>query len=395
MILLAAGQFFTAAAQVQNGETVGDLRFEAMVNAPVKKLELSKLKGKFVILDFWATWCGSCIEAMPHLSALQKKYGRDLQVVLVTEEMAQRAAQFVKARPTGLWIDSDTAGAFAKVFPHRVIPHTVLISREGKLVAITNPEAINNSVMDSLLANQTVHLTEKKDLLLGPNELLKQRFYMPAYVTSAFTMEGPIKGLGGFSTRYVTDSSFVGRRFTAVNVGLFNLYSTAFGDFSSNRVIDSIPPKDRKAVYCVDIVTATKEQLLPTLRDELLKRFDVQAKVKPMVREVYVLKVIDPVKARSIPQNQTHVRTYYSRHGEIDQQHVSMNDFALFLEEYGDLESASAPVLNETGLPGTYDIKFSFRPEDKQSLLSVLAGMGLGVEKVKKEVEMLYLYKEK
>jgi thiol-disulfide isomerase/thioredoxin len=48
-----------------------------------ENLELSKLAGKVVVLDFWATWCPSCVAGVPELQELVKKYSRD-QMVLIS-----------------------------------------------------------------------------------------------------------------------------------------------------------------------------------------------------------------------------------------------------------------------------------------------------------------------
>src|SRR5450755_1921744 len=77
-------------AQVNNGETVPDLDFTTVLNAPVKTIKLSQLKGKLVLIDFWATWCGSCLVAMPHLQSLQSTYGRQLQVIAMNDETPKR-----------------------------------------------------------------------------------------------------------------------------------------------------------------------------------------------------------------------------------------------------------------------------------------------------------------
>jgi uncharacterized protein (TIGR03435 family) len=106
---------------------------------------------------------------------------------------------------------------------------------------------------------------------------------------------------------------------------------------------------------------------------------------------VYVLKINDPVKFKSIPVNTSGNRTYYSRHGEIDQQDMTMADFAEYLESYG--IAKLIPVIDETKSTGKFDIKFSFQPENPASLTQILTDMGLSLEKQQRKVDMLVVYK--
>ena len=65
------------------GDTVPDITITNVYNYPASTIHLSDLKGKLVILDFWSTWCGACIEAFPKMEKLQKEFGDQLQVILV------------------------------------------------------------------------------------------------------------------------------------------------------------------------------------------------------------------------------------------------------------------------------------------------------------------------
>src|SRR5688572_26528195 len=68
--------------ELKIGDIVPDIEF-LMVNYSKPTARLSDFKGKVVILDFWATWCGSCIEAFPKIDLAQKEFGDRLQVILV------------------------------------------------------------------------------------------------------------------------------------------------------------------------------------------------------------------------------------------------------------------------------------------------------------------------
>lgn len=153
LFLLITGQL--TLAQVKSGEPVPMITFAPILNAPINTVSLNSLKGKMVLLDFWATWCGACIQAMPHLIQLQKTHVGQLQVITVSQESPQRIAQFLKARPSNLWFALDTAGLLARQFPHQLIPHTVLITPDGHLLAATSPRRLP---MPSLTASGKARL---------------------------------------------------------------------------------------------------------------------------------------------------------------------------------------------------------------------------------------------
>jgi thiol-disulfide isomerase/thioredoxin len=392
LVIIGLTLYLYAAAQVKIGEAIPDINFKTVLNAPVKNINLSKLKGKVVLIEFWATWCGSCLVAMPHLKQLQQKYHDKLKVIAVNDETIKRTSQYLAIKPSNLWFAVDTERNIAKLFPHQLIPHTVLISADGKLIANTSPELITEKVIDSIWNRQEVHLAEKKDNPLDYNELIKKYFFAADTVTNRFSMLPEIKGAPGVSTTWLNDSTFNGRRLTCINLDLKTLYRLANNDFPYSRMIDRTGESKNAPSYCLDLIVAHKKMLLPALQKELSTRFDLQAEIEPQTKEVYVLKVTDPEKVKKIPVNTSGKRIYYGRHGEIDQQDMTMNDFAGYLENYG---VGRLPVVNETNVSGKFDIKFSFQPENPASLTTILNDMGLSLEKQERKIDMLILYKQK
>ncbi|MES2108493.1 MAG: TIGR03435 family protein [Bacteroidota bacterium] len=389
ILVLLMNQAF---AQVKNGEQVPDINFQPILNAPVKQASLEQLKGKVVLIEFWATWCGSCIVAMPHLNELQKKYSGKLQVITVTDETVKRTSQFLAVKHFNFWFAVDTGSVITKLFPHQLIPHTVLIDNDGKLIANTSPELLTDKVMDSLLRKKKIHLAEKKDNTMDYEEIIKTYFAADDTVKTRFNMLPEMKGAPGLSTTWLDNKAFSGRRLTCLNLDLSSLYRLANNNFPYSRTIDNTVKSKNEPSYCLDIIVAQKSDLQPTLQKELAKRFDLQAKVETQVKDAYVLKITDPGKFKNITRNTSGKRTYYSRHGEIDQQDMTMKDFAGFLETFG---TGRLPVVDETGNDEKFDIKFSWQPENPASLTEVLTGMGLTLEKQQRPIDMLILYNQK
>lgn len=144
-------------------------------------------------------------------------------------------------------------------------------------------------------------------------------------------------------------------------------------------------------MYCLDLIVPSQEELLTTLQRELASRFDMQAKVEPQLKEVNVLTVTNREKFNQISRNKSGKRTYASRQGEINQDAITMVDFADFLETYG---TDKLLVIDETQNSEKLDIKFSFQPENPQSLTTILSEMGLTLAKKPRKVDMLLLYKQ-
>ena len=100
-----------------------------------REVVLSKLKGKVILLDFWATWCGPCRESIPHLIYLYKTYQKNgLEVIGMNMDKGDinTVKHFVKsmAIPYPIAITPDHAGRDYRITG---LPTTILIDREGRI----------------------------------------------------------------------------------------------------------------------------------------------------------------------------------------------------------------------------------------------------------------------
>src|SRR5947209_3776302 len=103
-----------------------------------KNVKLSDFRGKAVLLNFWATWCGPCKIEMPWFVELQKEYGpQGLQIVGVAMDDASKdeITKFVKEMGVNYTILLGKESVGQEYGGVNVLPTTFFIDRDGKIVA--------------------------------------------------------------------------------------------------------------------------------------------------------------------------------------------------------------------------------------------------------------------
>jgi peroxiredoxin len=112
------------------GEPAPDFSLAALDGATVR---LALLRGKIVIVDFWATWCGPCVAALPALMKVTRKF-EDRGVVLLAvnqSEEREAVARFLERKDWDLRVLLDQDGAAGRAYGVEAIPRTVIIDRAG------------------------------------------------------------------------------------------------------------------------------------------------------------------------------------------------------------------------------------------------------------------------
>ncbi|MEL7003179.1 MAG: TlpA disulfide reductase family protein [Bacteroidota bacterium] len=124
-------------------------------------VSLSDLKGKYIYIDVWATWCAPCIKQVPYLKQLEKKY-HDKNIVFVSisvdkEEVKETWKKMIAKKQLGglqLFADKSFDSEFMNAYAVNSIPRFILIDPEGKIVDTEAPRPSfdkTRTLLDKLL----------------------------------------------------------------------------------------------------------------------------------------------------------------------------------------------------------------------------------------------------
>ena len=101
--------------------------------------ELGKQRGRIVVLDFWATWCGPCLKTIPVLDKVVRELPPEAKVDLIAVNLEETPKQITSLLERQKWkmaVALDQDGAVAAKYAATAIPQTVIIDREGKVASL-------------------------------------------------------------------------------------------------------------------------------------------------------------------------------------------------------------------------------------------------------------------
>jgi len=130
-------------------------KFVGYENYAGGKTSLDDLKGKYVYVDVWATWCGPCKREIPFLKEVEEKYhGKNIEFVSISIDKAsdhKKWKTMVNEKELGgiqLFADNDWNSAFVKDYQIQGIPRFLLIDTEGNIVDSNAPRPSSSELID-------------------------------------------------------------------------------------------------------------------------------------------------------------------------------------------------------------------------------------------------------
>jgi peroxiredoxin len=98
---------------------------------------LSSLRGRVVVVNFWASWCDVCTKELPDFQRAVQRYGRRIEVVTISNESPGVAASYLQTWNIALPLVEDTQGAISRIYSVSRIPVTLVLDPDGNVTYVS------------------------------------------------------------------------------------------------------------------------------------------------------------------------------------------------------------------------------------------------------------------
>lgn len=147
-------------ANVQVGQAAPEIRAKVWLNVR-GNVSLAALRGKIVVVEFWATWCPPCRDSIPHLNELHKKWAsKGVVIVGLTDEHRAKVSQFMKKLPMHYIVG--TGSKDGGRYGVNGIPHAFVVDPEGRVVWRGHPMGGLDQAIEEAYQNAPPKLKKKK-----------------------------------------------------------------------------------------------------------------------------------------------------------------------------------------------------------------------------------------
>ncbi len=372
---------FHAFAQPKIGETAPEIAPASFVGVPAGKsapTRLADLRGKVVVLEFWATWCGPCVAAIQHMNELAETFSKDPVVFIsITCDDRETVEKFVEKRPFKTWVAVDNARKTFAAYARGGIPYTAIIDREGKIAALTRPDAVTDQVMRDALAGRALNLPVATDRAGDLDWAASDGIVTDEGSLAHAILQRSQATMG--TSRFARGSG----RIDADGVTWRPLVELAF-EADPAQVVGTLESLEQQTFrVSVKAPEGNDEAARSMMRELLRASLGIAAEWKDEERSVMVLSRKGGAPAPQVSAAGKPMAM--ARSGTVKLERVGMQTLAKLLGSY----AGGKLGVDETGLEGVYDISLQWTPGNKESLAAALAAHGLEATTSTRRVRVL------
>ena len=350
------------------------------------------LKNKYILLEFWATWCAPCLGAVPHLNELQAKYKnrKDLSFISMTYESPEKVLKTLQRIEFKTIVISDQTEKSHTDFGAKqngimTLPRTVLIDNKGIVKWIGKPDQMSDSLFDSFLKGdeittirdsvpRNIENKTKSDLKDENTTDIAMKLLRDKQTQYSFSLLESIENHGSSSRKFPSKGQYV-----VINCSFKKILSELINVTEMQLVIPELINDKKYSLFYKNVNIVDEKNCIEDIKSNLLKSLGLREKIENRAVEVYFLKVIDKNKLQLSTEkdNQSHW-------GENDTHLVFSNiPMETLIKEVGNLQKMN--IIDETNLIDNYD--FILRKGSKEYLIKDLESYGLTLEKANKSID--------
>jgi thiol-disulfide isomerase/thioredoxin len=391
---------------------VPEYRIDDILNSPETSVSISDYKDKLLILDFWFTRCGNCIEDMPAVAALQKRFGDKIKIIQIDFEKPDEVLKFYRYHPKlkdlGLPVAcNDTR--LEQMFPHIYAPHVIWISK-GEFIAATEDDYLNAKNIDSILNSKKVELATKTDR--DRWDFAQPLFHIENSASSISStrlygavFSGYIPGLGS-GARLKIDSATGGQRFDILNFPILNLFGQILDSglpLTKNRRRLEVSDRSRyinDGRQYKDVWDSTNSYCFEATVPKGVSRHQIAAQLNAFVEsELGVSGQIEKINTDVLAIQFLHELPPASKYKSASHElHPGLPMYFHFatVKDIVDLMNVTEtmlPVIDETGTYGQvhFDINYPIRPENEATWRNALKANGIELIRCKRPLDIFVL----
>ena len=339
-----------------------------LLQAPLgARADWASLKGKVVVLEFWATWCSPCIASLPHLNRLVESLDpAKFQFISIDDEDQKAIETFLIRKKTSGWVGIDASGSAFAWYGIKSRPTTVIVDGNGKVVAVTEIDSVSVSDLQAVADGRDVAFKPASEIITASGASTPEASTRPLFAVSIGKAASDAK----FSrvNHPPTGTDFLGADAESLMTEVFNPFE--------KRYVLKDPLPDGRYDLRMNFVDVPHDVMTSVVQEAVLSALHLQIQPNTVSRRACILRATDESRKLLSPSASIRAvkRGYW--HGTFVLMNGTLDDLAYVLAT--GLEN---PVINETGIDGTFDARFKVAGGDFDSLNTILKKT-LGLELV-------------
>lgn len=393
-----------------------------------KKVSLSDLKGKWVVLDFWSRFCSGCIASFPTINKEQEQFGDSVQFVMIAPDSSTGERQIYSNYQSKLNLSMPSAfdSEIGRAFNVGQLPHTIIIDPNGIVRAVTvSPEATklielmkgkNPKFSAASYANRKDNLERfsydwKVPYLVNGNGGVDSDFLFRSLLTQ-WKPSNPTFRNGSMLQfqKYLAN----GGRFELISVSVDVLYqaaysgrrvfgvddTTLYGKFSPVpifKIKDSSSlhhdGATGKNLYCyslsVPVNKANESDMMQIMQSDLKNYFGYEVAVETQRMPYWRLTATEAARMKLKTKGGTFSINSPKPWQETNFRNSPIKELIRIIAWYSGIDATPAPLLDETGILSNIDIDLDWAKGDFDVCRKALQKNGLDLIQGEKEMKVI------